>query len=233
MSDALNLVTPFGKKEYHLMEYINGTTLDGVYDMSKYISHYGLPYKMDSQKVIDVGCSTGYFSVEMAKKGANVTSVDLWPQHEILYRISMDKGFSINYVCSDIVKLEEALSPQKFDLVFCSNLIMHLNDPYTAIKNLSSVCEKQLIMSTAIYVNKKEYEKLDEYAEANELSWFLGKDEYGIDYGWIMSASCVLKMLKLAGFKYMKLHDRYRCDPIPYEDNEIVGVPIGVFHAWK
>ena len=48
-----------------------------------------MPARLDNMKVLDFGCGMGYFSIEMAKRGAYVEGVDLSP-----YAIEAAKVFA-------------------------------------------------------------------------------------------------------------------------------------------
>ncbi len=61
---------------YHCFRY-EGLVSNGTYDVANYMEHYGFDKDYSGKTVLDVGCSDGYFSILMKKRGADrVLGVD-------------------------------------------------------------------------------------------------------------------------------------------------------------
>lgn len=70
---------------YHVIDLGDGVVTPGAFDMSRYIDLYPIPKDMSGMRVLDVGASNGYFSVEFARRGAaEVVALDLpgWVHHD-------------------------------------------------------------------------------------------------------------------------------------------------------
>ena len=54
---------------------------------------------------------------------------------------------NIHYVKKNIYELEAEFG--QFDVVVCGSLLLHLPDPFGAIRKIRNVCREQAIVSTA------------------------------------------------------------------------------------
>lgn len=81
--------------------------------------------------VLDLGCGAGYFSREMAKRGAKrVVGVDLSPnQIGHARRHEVDEGLGIEYRVGDAAGIVENLPAASFDLVTACVSLVDMPDP--------------------------------------------------------------------------------------------------------
>ncbi len=62
---------------YHTIDFPNGLSSKGVFDHRNHLNFYKLPESFTGKEVLDVGCSDGFFSFEIEKRGAQrVLAVD-------------------------------------------------------------------------------------------------------------------------------------------------------------
>jgi len=62
---------------YHTIEFPNGWTTKGTYDLRPYLSQYGFPESLHGKQVLDVGAADGFFSFEFERRGAKkVLAID-------------------------------------------------------------------------------------------------------------------------------------------------------------
>jgi 2-polyprenyl-3-methyl-5-hydroxy-6-metoxy-1,4-benzoquinol methylase len=57
-------------------------------------------------------------------------------------------GSSARYVQKSIYDLDERFG--QFDVVFCGSLLLHVSDPFEAMRRIRSVCRGQAIVATSI-----------------------------------------------------------------------------------
>lgn len=62
---------------YHVIDLGDGIITDGVFDIRPVLSHYNFPTDMRGLRVLDIGRSSGFFSFEFERRGAEVTATDL------------------------------------------------------------------------------------------------------------------------------------------------------------
>jgi tRNA (mo5U34)-methyltransferase len=101
-------------------------------------------------RVLDVACCSGGFSVEAAKGGAShVLGIDVVESYLDQARFIKDTLGLDNVEFQNIAM--EDLSPETvgtFDVSFCFGILYHLEDPVRAMKALSSVTEKVMVVDT-------------------------------------------------------------------------------------
>ncbi|GAH43317.1 unnamed protein product, partial [marine sediment metagenome] len=64
---------------YHQMELAPGIVTPGAHPSGKVLKQLdalGLPCEASGMRVLDVGCSDGFFSFEMERRGAEVVGID-------------------------------------------------------------------------------------------------------------------------------------------------------------
>jgi SAM-dependent methyltransferase len=62
---------------YHTFDLGNGLLTPGDYDFRDQLPAFDFPDDMTGMRVLDVGSATGFFAFEFARRGADVTSVEL------------------------------------------------------------------------------------------------------------------------------------------------------------
>jgi tRNA (mo5U34)-methyltransferase len=127
---------------YHQIELAPGVVTPGVNDSQSQLNNLnalGLPSDCSQLRVLDIGCSDGFFSFEMERRGATVVAVD--------YTRPDVTGFSVasQILGSNVVHIVENvydLSPEKyglFDLVLFLGVLYHLRNPMLALDRIRRV----------------------------------------------------------------------------------------------
>jgi 2-polyprenyl-6-hydroxyphenyl methylase/3-demethylubiquinone-9 3-methyltransferase len=88
--------------------------------------------------VLDVGCGGGLFAEEVARLGCQVTGVDLSPRSiEMAKRHAEQMGLPITYHAASGEQLP--FQDNGFDMVFCCDVLEHVNDPNQVIAESARV----------------------------------------------------------------------------------------------
>ncbi len=156
---------------YHTIDLGNGIVTPGHYDHRPYLQYYGLPDDLTGKTALDIGTASGFFALEMERRGAVVIATDLpeWMSHDFgpVYqpdktpeegRLYLHEPFALarSVLGSKVEKRElniYDLSPKTigtFDLVFCGSLLLHLTDPVRALWRIRGVTRGLAIIATAI-----------------------------------------------------------------------------------
>jgi 2-polyprenyl-3-methyl-5-hydroxy-6-metoxy-1,4-benzoquinol methylase len=184
---------------YHQMN-IEELIIKGDYNMTKYVRYYRLPDSLAGKTVLDIGTASGYFAVECAKRGGEVTAIDIWDTPLLMELIEVTR-LNIRYVKKSIYDLNESFG--QFDLVICGSLLLHLPDQFGAIQRMRSVCRGKAVVSTACTPNSK--------TESRPVCEFTGQKALDGDYWayWSISAVALAKMFLAAGFSHVDHQDHF------------------------
>ena len=99
-------------------------------------------------RILDAGCAGGLISLDLAALGHQVTGIDLSlamiQQAEIK---SKEQDLSIDWIQSPIQSFQ---SEQNFDMIICSEVLEHIDEPLSALQHLISMLAPKgtLIVST-------------------------------------------------------------------------------------
>jgi tRNA (mo5U34)-methyltransferase len=99
----------------------------------------GLPRSMEGLRALDVGCSDGFFSFEMEKRGASVVAIDFVPEDYTGFAVAKEiLGSSVEYRMENVYNLE----PERFgtfDVVLFLGVLYHLRNPLGGLDAIRSV----------------------------------------------------------------------------------------------
>lgn len=217
---------------YHALELPHGIVTPGRADHRRQKHRYGLPEDMTGMRALDVATFDGFWAFEMERRGADVTAVDIgrWSQADIplrwLERMRPEEdrttgdGFRLakELLGSNVERVEMSiydLDPGKlgtFDLVFLSDLLLHLRDPQRALEKLWTVVRK-----SGYAIIAEPYSPEIDGFKGVALTQFIGYQKFV----WQVPSSAALRgMLDLAGFGEVEELARFRLDydhPFPVQ----------------
>ncbi len=91
------------------------------------------------KRVVDIGCGGGILSESMARRGADVTGIDMGEAPLSVARLhSMETGVDVNYRQITAEELAEEM-PGQFDVVTCLEMLEHVPDPASVIRACSKL----------------------------------------------------------------------------------------------
>jgi len=90
--------------------------------------------QLNGKRVLDVGCGGGILSESMAKRGADVTAIDMGKAPLSVAKLhAMESEVEVNYQQITVEELAEQ-QPHSFDAVSCMEMLEHVPDPASVIK---------------------------------------------------------------------------------------------------
>lgn len=90
---------------------------------------------LSSKVVLDVGCGGGILSDSIARKGANVTGIDLSTKALRVARLHALEAQTSNLQFREVsVEALAAEQPASFDVVTCMEMLEHVPDPASVVK---------------------------------------------------------------------------------------------------
>lgn len=85
------------------------------------------------RKVLDVGCGGGILSEAMARRGADVTGIDLSEAPLSVAKMHLEEsGLDVDYQHISVEALA-AMAPASFDVVTCMEMLEHVPDPASVV----------------------------------------------------------------------------------------------------
>lgn len=183
-----------------------------------------LPEDMNGWRVLDIGCNAGYYSFELAKRGANVTAIDVdshyleqaqWAANILGLRDSIEFRRAAVY--------QLAREPQQYDLVWFTGVFYHLRYPLLALDIVRQCTKGQMIFQTMtvpgdeVFRTAENYD-LEQREVMNNPGWpKMAFIEHRVaddpTNWWAPNHAGVEAMLRAAGFVDIDLidHEIYSC----------------------
>lgn len=203
---------------YHTLELAPGIVTEGMFDHRPAVDRYLLPRELSGMRCLDVGTMDGFWAFELERRGADeVVATDVgavedldWPprwRERIEPTLDETKAarFSLardalrsqaRWVERSVYDLDTDLG--QFDLVFCSDLLLHLKDPITAIERIRRVCRGSAIICNPV--------KKFRFGGRRALAQFDGIDEF---QWWLLSEASIERMLLATGFAQVDVGPRF------------------------
>lgn len=156
---------------YHSIDLGDGLHSKGRYDFRSTADLHGLPESLTGKTALDIGTWDGFWAFEMERRGADrVVAIDVerWADFDWLPWIRESKGRQImtpsdhNFWLAHAMRDSRVerkvcsvydLSPDTvgtFDVVFCGDLILHLQNPLKALVNVCSVTREMAIVTSLL-----------------------------------------------------------------------------------
>lgn len=163
---------------YHTVTLPDGCKIHGTYDMSSALDCCFFE-NVERKNVLDVGSGDGFFTLDLCRRGANVTAIDAFP-----IRVKHTKyltslwGFTPTVLECDVFSKEFDDMTEKFDLVFSSHVMCHIMEAPelglgkqqfierlkskltpggSLVSSASSDNDKQLLQKNFDHIEKKVY----------------------------------------------------------------------------
>ena len=152
---------------YHTFDLPGGVTTNGLFNHRRVVGKLPIPVSLAGQRCLDVAASDGFWSFELARRGAaEVISVDLpdatqqdfWgpPRHDpergagsgranrAFAIVKEATGLDVTRIDGSVYDLG-ALGIGQFDYVFMGNILLHLRDPILALREVRKVTKGEFL----------------------------------------------------------------------------------------
>ena len=187
-----------------------------------------LPSDLAGWRVLDVGCNAGFYSFELARRGARVRALDMNPFYLRQARwacrlLGLDR--SIRFEQAQVHDLARAkLEP--FDLVMFMGVFYHLRYPLLALDTIARLRPRLMVFQTLTMggneIAAASHADIDfsQRAALSRHDWpqmaFLEHSLCGDPTNWwVPNHAAVLALLRVAGFAVIARpgHEIYLCRP--------------------
>ena len=118
-----------------------------------------IPEDLNGWNVLDIGCNAGFYSLELAKRGAEVTAIDL-DDHYLRQAkwVASQFGLQGRITFKKMQVYDLAHSEDTFDLVWFMGVFYHLRYPMLAMDIVAQKTKKMMLFQTLSIPGKDEME---------------------------------------------------------------------------
>jgi tRNA (mo5U34)-methyltransferase len=187
-----------------------------------------LPAQLSGWTALDIGCNAGFYSFELARRGAQVTAIDLDERY-----LRQARWAAREYGLADRIRFELrqvydlAADDRRFDLVLFLGVFYHLRYPQLALDLVAERARRLLVFQTLTMPGRRVIERNDglginhrtELARAGwpKLAFIEGKFENDPTNWWAPNHAAVEAMLRSTGLRLIgrPAHEFYLCQPPP------------------
>lgn len=170
-----------------------------------------IPKNLSGKSVLDIGCNSGFFSLEMKRRGAErVVGVDIMP-HLLAQSRFASHWFDLPMELYECGAYDVSSLASKFDIVVFIGVLYHLKHPLYALEHIASICNETMYFQSVVRGPAGDVEPLDDYgvnevAAFDQPAWpklyFIEKNFNGDESNWwFATRSCLKAMLRTSGFR--------------------------------
>lgn len=202
---------------YHRIELPGGIVTPGWAPMYK--DAFRLPADLTGKRVLDVGAWDGFWTFEALKRGARqAVAIDDFSQLRQRPDFKEENNWKTFDLCRKALGYSEERCQRmtlsvysaredklgRFDIILFFGTIYHLRHPLLALDRLSSICNDDLYVESAILDDYSPYRGgLGKgYPGGQVVAEFYPDDQYGSDATnwWVPTLPCLAHMTRSAGF---------------------------------
>lgn len=187
-----------------------------------------LPEDLRGWRALEIGCNAGFYTFELAKRGAHVTGIDVDPHYLEQARWAAKQfGLEAQVEFRQMQVYDLASFYDRFDLVLFMGVFYHLRYPLLALDLVAQKVKRTLVFQTlttpeeAVYENTHDPQYNDR-AMLTEPGWpkmaFLEHKFAGDPTNWwVPNRAGVEAMLRSGGLRVTASpgHELYLCEPDP------------------
>ena len=192
-----------------------------------------LPDDLTGWRALDVGCNAGFYSFELARRGARVFAIDADPHylrqaHWARSLLGLDERVELREMqVYDLARVDE-----RFDLVLFLGVLYHLRYPLLALDLLAEKVDRLLVLQTLTLPDEEELEETwgdvpfdrrdvllrPGWPKAAFVERNLANDPTN---WWVPNHACVEAMARSAGLEIVERpgHELYVCCPAANRDD--------------
>lgn len=185
-----------------------------------------IPKKLDGWTALDIGCNAGFYSFELAKRGATVLGIDLDPHYLRQAKwAAREMGLADKVSFKQMQVYDLAKMKRSFDLIIFMGVFYHLRYPMLAMDIVTQKVNKMLVFQTLAMPGEEVFEpkpdmRLEERKQMLKKGWplmaFIEK-RLATDptNWWAPNHACIEAMLRTCGLKVTARpgHEMYIAKP--------------------
>ena len=172
---------------------------------------------LGGKTVLDIGCSSGFFSLKLKELGARyVLGVDAGEQPKAIEQARFAAeilGLEVDFRILSVYRLSELEA--QFDIVLFMGVLYHLRHPLLALESLRPVCGGSMILQTITTPHEQQFVELETAALQNSslhsplltdprypaVRFIEGALDNDVTCWFVPNPQAVISMLRSCGFK--------------------------------
>jgi tRNA (mo5U34)-methyltransferase len=184
-----------------------------------------IPKDLSGLTALDIGCNAGFYSLELAKRGADVLAIDLDPHYLKQAQWTAKKfGLDDKIEFRQMQVYDLAKLAQQFDVVWFMGVLYHLRYPLLALDIISQKVRGKLIFQTLTMPGEETIKAPDNLGinqreimlEAGwpKMAFIENKLADDPTNWWAPNGACIEAMLRTCGFNvnHKPGHEIYICE---------------------
>jgi tRNA (mo5U34)-methyltransferase len=120
-----------------------------------------LPEDLSGWSALDVGCNAGFYSFELARRGASVVGIDT-DEHYLAQARWARERFELDVEFRQMGAYELARTDERFDVVLFMGVLYHLRYPLLALDALAEKVRRLLVLQTLTLPERDEADAPDD-----------------------------------------------------------------------
>jgi tRNA (mo5U34)-methyltransferase len=190
-----------------------------------------IPHDLLGWTVLDIGCNAGFYSIELARRGALVTGVDVDPRYLRQAEWALAQfGVEHQVTLRQASVYDLAREEEPYDLVWFMGVLYHLRHPLLALDIVRRLTRRQMMFQTLTAPGNEVATPpadftLAERQQMGKAGWpVMAFIEHRLEQDptnwWAPNHACVEALLRSSGFRVVErpAHEIYLCEPEPHED---------------
>src|SRR5690606_15355847 len=186
--------------------------------------HPALPQDLHGWQVLDIGCNAGFYSIELAKRGAQVTAIDLDPHYLRQARWATSVyGLEQQIEFHQVPIYQLAHWDRKFDLIWFMGVLYHLRYPLLALDIVRQRAKGLMVFQTLTSPGEQVFAAREDYSLDQrdvlmadgwpQMSFIEHRFAGDPTNWWAPNHACVEAMLRSSGFTDIQRldHEIYLC----------------------
>lgn len=124
-----------------------------------------IPEDLSGKTVLDIGCNAGFYSIEMARRNAHVTAIDIDDHYLKQARwVAAQFGLQKQITFHRMQVYDLAKTDWQFDIVLFLGVFYHLRYPLLAMDILSEKIGTHLVFQSLSLLQKKEHASISDFS---------------------------------------------------------------------
>jgi len=187
-----------------------------------------IPENLEGKTVLDIGCNAGFYSLELARRGAKVTAIDLDTDYlQQADWVLKQHGLRDRVTLHQLQVYDLAGSTTSFDIVWFMGVFYHLRYPTLAMDILAEKTREMMVFQTLTMPGDGEYNYQEDYNINDresmlqpgwpKMAFIEGKLNQDPTNWWAPNSQGVKAVLRSAGMEIVSepSHETYICRPDP------------------